>query len=164
MHLEPQHRPPERTGPREAMIDSANAAIDVDALMDRLRERVAEVRQKGPAGDPLGARALRGNLFINALEAYANIADRKSQIRSQWPSHIGDRFPFKIERIRVVSLKLLAFLFKDQRHVNVAIVSALREQISLNRHLVEQIANLREQVDALKLTAAPNATILDGDR
>ena len=125
--------------------------------MDRLRDRVSELREKGAAGgDPLGARALRGNLFINALEAYANIADRKAQIRTQWPGNIGDRFPFNIPKIRIVSLRLLAFLFKDQRHVNVAVIAALREQISLNRHLVEQLASLREQGDALTRTA-PNA-------
>ncbi len=136
------------------MIDPGNASVDVDALMDRLRDRVSELREKGgTGGDPLGARALRGNLFINALEAYANIADRKAQIRSQWPGNIGDRFPFNIATLRVVSLRLLAFLFKDQRHVNVAIIAALREQISLNRHLVEQIASLRDQVDALKRPA-----------
>ncbi len=146
------------------MIDSDNESIDVDALMDRLRTRVSELRDKRPTSDPLGARALRGNVFINALEAYANIADRKSQIRTQWPSHIGDRFPFKVEKVRIVSLKMLAFLFKDQRHVNVAIVSALREQISLNRHLVEQIARLRDEVDSLKRTTAADTTILDAER
>ena len=146
------------------MIDSGNASIDVDALMDRLRARVSELRDKGSTADPLGARALRGNVFINALEAYVNIADRKSQIRVQWPSHIGDRFPFKITKLRVVSLALLAFLFKDQRHVNVALISALREQTSLNRHLVEQVAFLHDELDALKRAIATNTAIVDGER
>lgn len=146
------------------MIESANESVDVDVLMDRLRARVSELRERRPTSDPLGARALRGNVFINALEAYANIADRKAQIRSQWPSHIGDRFPFKVEKLRIVSLRLLAFLFKDQRHVNVAVISALREQISLNRHLVEQIALLRDELDALKRATTPNTTIVDDER
>ncbi len=144
------------------MLDSANAAVDVDALMTRLRERVAVIRDNGPTADLSGVRALRGNVFINALEAYTNIADRKAQIRTQWPSHIGDRFPFKVAKLRDASLRLLGFLFKDQRHVNVAVVSALREQIGLNRHLVEQLTLLRDEIGALKRAKDP--TIVDGDR
>jgi O-antigen chain-terminating methyltransferase len=132
------------------MIESANDAIDVDDLMARLRKRVSEMRERPQGHVPINAFSLRANVFVNAVEAFSNIADQKSQIRTQWPSNIGATFPFQFEALRKLSLKLLAFLFKDQRHVNVALVAALREQVSLNRRLIEQIEVLRADVDAIR--------------
>ena len=134
------------------MIESANANVDVDDLMARLRERVDEVRRNPGADISLGALSLRSSVFVNSLEAYTNIADQKLQIRTRWPSNIGATFPFNVPQIRDLSLKLLAFLFKDQRHVNTALVAAWREQTSLNRHLIEQIQLLRAEIEALKAT------------
>lgn len=134
------------------MIESANANVDVDSLMARLRDRVESLRQNPGADVSLGALSLRSSVFINSLEAYTNIADQKLQIRTRWPSNIGATFPFSVPQIRDLSLKLLAFLFKDQRHVNSALVAAWREQTSLNRHLIEQIQLLRCEIEALKAT------------
>ncbi len=135
------------------MIESASSGVDVDALMTRLRERVFEIRER-PAGHvPPSTLSLRSNVFINSLEAYTNIADLKTQVRTRWPSNIGATFPFNVARLRGVSLKLLAFLFKDQRHVNVALIAALREQTSLNRHLIEQMQMLRDEFEAFRLKA-----------
>jgi O-antigen chain-terminating methyltransferase len=133
------------------MLESTNSEIDVDALMERLRKRVGEVRDRPHEHVPIDAFSLRSNVFVNALEAFSNIADQKSQIRAQWPSNIGSVFPFSIAKVRGVSLRLLAFLFKDQRHVNSALILALREQVSLNRKLIEQIQALRNDVEALRL-------------
>ena len=132
------------------MLESANAKIDVDALMARLRKRVGDIRDRPQGHVPINAFSLRSNVFVNSLEAFANTADQKSQIRTQWPSNIGATFPFSIAKLRTVSLKLLAFLFKDQRHVNSALIMALREQVSLNRQLIEQIQTLRDDVEALR--------------
>ncbi len=132
------------------MIDSAGSDIDVDELMARLRRRVSELRSRPQGGLPVNALWLRTNVFTNSMEAYANIADQKLQIRTQWPSHIGNRFPFNLRLLRRVILALLAFVFKDQRHVNAALVAGCREQISLNRHLTEQIQGLRDDIEALE--------------
>lgn len=163
MPWEPERERTQNVTPPTDRLDSANSAVDVDVLMARLRDRVTSIRERSSSAD-LWVRALRGNVFINALEAYANIADRKAQIRTQWPSHIGDRFPFNIGKVRDASLGLLAFLFKDQRHVNVAIIAALREQIGLNRHLLEQIALLRDETARLKKAGANDRPVVDGDR
>jgi len=135
------------------VIESTNDGIDVDDLMARLRKRVSEMRDRPQGHVPINAFSLRANVFVNAVEAFSNIADQKSQIRTQWPSNIGTVFPFKSAAMRKVSLKLLAFLFKDQRHVNNALVMALREQVSLNRQLIEQIQVLRDDVEALRTQA-----------
>jgi len=132
------------------MIESSNANVDVDELMARLRSRVDELRDRPQSQLSISALSLRSSVFINSLEAHANIADQKTQIRTQWPSNIGSTFPFNVPTIRQASLKLLAFLFKDQRHVNQALVAACREQVNLNRQLIEQLQLLREEIESLK--------------
>jgi len=132
------------------MIESENTDVDVDALMARLRERIADLRERPQARVPINALSLRSSVFINSLEAYTNIAEQKTQVRTQWPSNIGSSFPFNVPRVRDVGLQMLAFFFKDQRHVNQAPVPAFREQVNLNRHLVEQIQLLRDEIESLK--------------
>jgi len=132
------------------MLETANPEIDVDDLMQRLRNRVAELRQEGHQELlPGNAVMLRNNVFINSLEAFANIADQKSQIRTQWPSHMGGSL-FRNPRIRKLFLDTLGFVFKDQRHVNQALVAAFRESISLNRQLIEQVEALQRDHETLK--------------
>jgi O-antigen chain-terminating methyltransferase len=139
-----------REEPGPNFIESSNAEVDVDALMARLRSRVDELRDRPQSQLSISALSLRSSVFINSLEAHANIADQKTQIRTQWPSNIGSTFPFNVPKIRDTSLKLLAFLFKDQRHVNQALVAACREQVNLNRQLIEQLQLLREELETLK--------------
>jgi hypothetical protein len=132
------------------MIESAAPGVNVEELVARVRARVSEIRDR-PAGHvPLDALTLRSSVFIDSLEGHTNIADQKLQVRTQWPSHIGSGFPFGFPRVRNLCLAALAFLFKDQRHVNVALVAAFREQISLNRQLIEQMHALRDEIDALR--------------
>jgi hypothetical protein len=57
---------------------------------------------------------------------------------------------------------MLAFLFKDQRHVNQALVAALREQVSLNRQLIEQIQMLRDDVETLRACAGGADAVVEG--
>ncbi|PMB12914.1 hypothetical protein CI592_01595, partial [Fischerella thermalis CCMEE 5328] len=55
-----------------------------------------------------------------------------------------NKFPFKINKnIQKFILKLLNFIFKDQREVNYNLIRALQESVALNRQLIEQIASLR---------------------
>jgi hypothetical protein len=130
------------------LIESAAPGIDVAELVARVRARVTELRESPQRHVPLDALELRSGVFVEALEAHTNIADQKTQIRTQWPSHIGTPFPFGFAAVRRTCLALLSFLFKDQRHVNAALVAAFRDQISLNRQLIEQIRALRERLDA----------------
>ena len=138
------------------MIDSAAPGVDLEELVARVRQRVAEMREAPTGHVALDARELRSSVFIDSLEAHTNIADQKLQIRTQWPSNIGTPFPFGFSRVRRTCLSLLAFLFKDQRHVNAALVAAFRDQISLNRQLIEQVRALRDELEA--------RTIVDRER
>ena len=135
------------------MLESLNRKIDVEALMLRLRGRVSDLEQQGHHELlPSDAVALRNSVFINSLEAFVNTADQKAQIRVQWPSLLAGFF-FNIPTMRRALLDGLAFLFKDQRHVNLALVAAFRESISLNRQLIEQFDLLRKDHEDLKKNA-----------
>jgi O-antigen chain-terminating methyltransferase len=138
-----------KIGATDGLIDSAAPGVDIDELVARVRQRVSALRERPHGPVPLDAFSLRSSVFIDSLEANTNIADQKLQIRTQWPSNIGTAFPFAFEGVRRRCLSGLAFLFKDQRHVNAALVAAFREQISLNRQLVEQLRALREDLEML---------------
>jgi hypothetical protein len=150
------------------VIDSAAPGIDVGELAARVRQRVSALRERPERDVPLDALALRSSVFIDMLEAHTNIADQKQQIRTQWPSNIGTPFPFGIARVRRLCLSALAFLFKDQRHVNAALVAAFRDQVSFNRQLIEQLRALRDERDGESGTWAPRAaeqaTIVEPER
>lgn len=131
------------------MLETRNPEIDVDALMMRLRNRIAEFQLESREIVPSQTIALRNNVFVNSLEAFVNIADQKAQVRTEWPSHIVAPLAANT-KLRKVFLDLLAFLFKDQRHVNQSLIAAFRESISLNRHLIEQVEALRKDHESLK--------------
>lgn len=131
------------------MLETRNPEIDVDALMLRLRSRVSELERGHDDSLSGKALALRNSVFINSLEAFINIADQKAQVRTQWPSHLAVP-TFGSQKLRRLVLRALAFLFKDQRHVNEALVAAFRESISLNRQLIEQIEILRRDHETVK--------------
>jgi O-antigen chain-terminating methyltransferase len=126
--------------------------------MQRLRDRVSELRDRSPGDVSINVLSLRNGVSINSLEAYVNIADQKAQIRTEWPSHAPRFFLFRIAKLRSLALRALALVFKDQRHVNQATISALRESVSLNRHLIEQIEILRAEIESIKRSIRSNAS------
>jgi O-antigen chain-terminating methyltransferase len=138
------------------MLETRNPEIDVDALMLRLRSRVSELERGHDESLPGKTLALRNSVFINSLEAFINIADQKAQLRTQWPSHLGGPI-FGSSKLRWLVLRALAFLFKDQRHVNEAFIAAFRESISLNRQLIEQVEILRRDHETLKKSVSESA-------
>ena len=131
------------------MIESSNPDVNVDALVQRVRERVRELGSRTGATIPFNALNLRSGVFLNAVEALVNIADQRAQVRTQWPSRLAANV-FRSAKLRTVGLRILAFLFKDQRHVNEALIAAFRESIDLDRHLIEQIHLLRDELEELK--------------
>jgi hypothetical protein len=138
-------------GEMHRVIESGNPLLNVDELMQRVRDEVARHRYSSLAGAAdQRVLGLRGNVNLSAIESWIAIADQKARARTKWPSHLRV-FPFSAsERLRGLALSLLAFLFKDQRHVNEALIGAFRESVTLNRHLVEQLQLLRERVAELE--------------
>jgi hypothetical protein len=121
------------------MLETGNPDIDVGDLMQRMRREADRVRNARPTVGGERILTLRGSVNVAAIESWVAIADQKARIRTKWPSHLR-AFPIGGNgRLQQLVLKVLAFLFKDQRQVNEAFIAAFRESITLNRQLIEQV-------------------------
>jgi O-antigen chain-terminating methyltransferase len=133
------------------MLESGNPNVNVDELAQRVRDEVARV-QHSRVTDVAGERilTLRGSVNLGAIESWVAIADQKTRARTKWPNHLHI-FPFtRSGRMQGFVLKVLAFVFKDQRQANEAFIAAFRESIILNRQLIEQLQLLRDRVEELE--------------
>ena len=119
------------------MIERNNPRIDVDDLMVRVHEEIAR-RQRALESPAAGPDLLAYS--IERLESVIEIAQAKAEVRGQWPGTLG--FPFDAAPLRPLLLRLLALVFRDQRHVNVALIAALRESTGLNRQLLDRVGAL----------------------
>jgi hypothetical protein len=129
------------------MIDRNNSGIDVDDLMARIQDEVAR-RSIGFA--PSVADSWNGEQRgFGAIEALVNTAQAKSEVRTQWSGRLNF-FPFSNARVQRFFLQVLAFAFKDQRHVNLALVAAVRESIAINRELATRITVLEAAIRQLE--------------
>ncbi len=129
------------------MIDRNNPGVDVDDLMARIQDEVAR-RSVGfaPAVADHWSGEQRG---FGAIEALVNTAQGKAEVRTQWSGRLSF-FPFSNARVQRYFLKVLAFAFKDQRHVNLALIAAVRETIAINRELAARITVLEAAIRQLE--------------
>ncbi|MEQ9667146.1 class I SAM-dependent methyltransferase [Coleofasciculus sp. G2-EDA-02] len=146
------------------MIEASNPEIDVDELMEKVREEVAR-RQNQPLGKEkyVGTnyppKKCINPLLIHQIQALLNNAESKSQVRTEFPEKFN-RFPFTLSRrLQGFILKMYAFLFKEQRAVNLSLIQALRESLALNQQLSEQVADFHAQLN----TNIQNCTYLQND-
>ncbi len=139
------------------MIEANNSEINVDELMQKIRDEVANrqnISSLGSAksGSITGITAVREN----QIEALLKDAEFNSQVPTKIPDKFN-RFPFNISTyFQRLVLKLYAFLFKKQQVVNFDLIQALRESLALNRQLLELVTALQLQVketsDRLRVT------------
>ena len=134
--------------PELRMIEPNNPKLDVNVLMAKIQAEVSRRRSfsdlvaSGELSSPLGAD-------LDHIESLLNAADEKAQIRTRWSGKLH-RFPFSASRqLQSLSLKALAFFFKDQRHVNFALIAACRDMLALNVRLGQQVDQLRTRVNRM---------------
>jgi O-antigen chain-terminating methyltransferase len=130
------------------MIHSNNPEINVDELMQKIYDEVAKRQvHSQTVGSKSNLDTSRMKSNISYIEALLKNAESRSIIRTKWPDKLN-RFPFKVPTsLQKFILKVINFFFKDQREVNFNLISTLRESIALNRQLIEQVTNLKLQVD-----------------
>jgi O-antigen chain-terminating methyltransferase len=132
------------------MIEANNPEIDVDDLMQKIKEEVAR-RESFPnlESSKIIAELERPGGNASYIQALLNNAEFKSQIRTHWPAKFN-RFPFNLSGwVQRFALKLYNFLLKEQRAVNFSLIEALRESLALNRQLGEQVTSLQAQLNGL---------------
>lgn len=131
------------------MIDANNPEINVEKLMQEIREEVGKQNTKIRT-------ELVSNLSINRsafdmshshIEALLITAESRSTTRTKWPDKFSS-FPFNLSfGLQKIVLKILNLFFKDQREVNFNLIRALKESVSLNRQLITELDNVHSQVD-----------------
>jgi SAM-dependent methyltransferase/prefoldin subunit 5 len=131
------------------MIESNNPEINVEEFMDKIREEVVKRQVTSQQINlPSNLDTSKLKLSISYIETFLKNAEYRSNIRTKWPDKLN-LFPFNFStKLQEFILKLINFLFKDQREVNFNIINSLKESVALNHQLIEQIATLKAQVDS----------------
>jgi hypothetical protein len=127
-----------------------NPNIDVNDLMARVHDRIRrdERAESAPAADRTYVYA--SELDAAGIEALLYTARKMAQVRTVWPRKLM-RFPFTVSGgLRRMLLKLFAFLFNDQRHVNFALTEAVREHLQTTKEMHGLIASLQGEVRNLE--------------
>ncbi|HEY9652633.1 MAG TPA: methionine biosynthesis protein MetW, partial [Coleofasciculaceae cyanobacterium] len=134
------------------MIEANNPEIDVNELMEKVREEVARRKSIFTSENNSLPVDNKKSILLNSIqniEILLSNAEVKSQIRTEFPQKFS-RFPFNISKpLQSFILKVYAFLFKEQRVVNLSLIQAFRESLSLNQQLIEQIKALQLQMKEL---------------
>lgn len=130
------------------MTESNNPEIDVDNLMQNIRAEVNKHKSKYIISSPVNDFAISKNTTnINYIEALLQNAQSRAYVRTKWPDKLNG-FPFNLNpKLQKFILKIINFLFKDQREVNFNLISCLKESVTLNQQLIEQIETLRVQME-----------------
>ncbi|ARV60968.1 SAM-dependent methyltransferase [Nostocales cyanobacterium HT-58-2] len=138
------------------MINANEPEINVDELMQKIREDVAKSYGKTHSTQVVSKpeisniSATYSQIFYH-IDALLRNAESRAIIRTKWPDNLN-KFPFNStigKFLQKLALKILNFIFKDQREVNFNLIRALKESVGLNRQLIEQITSLRVQTDEL---------------
>ena len=130
------------------MIETNNPEINVDELMQEIKDEVKQLRSPSKAGSLIfNIKDLIGAEQLNDLEALLKDTESKSYVRTTWPKNL-DYFPFNISRkLQKLGLKALAILFRDQQEINHKLIQFLKGSLALNQQLIMQTAALRKQMD-----------------
>lgn len=130
------------------MFDSNNPEINIDELMQKIHEEVAKrQRYSQPLTTKNNADITDLMSKIDHIESLLINAESRAYARTKWPDKLN-RFPFNFSsKLQKFILKLINFLFKDQREVNLNLILAFKASVTANRQLIEQINTLKAQID-----------------
>ncbi|MBV6623528.1 MAG: methyltransferase domain-containing protein [Rivularia sp. (in: Bacteria)] len=130
------------------MIESNNPEIDVDELMQKIREEVARRKNQIPQSfADSKSDTEKINFNFNYIEALIQNAETRASVRTKFPEKFN-RFSFPLsDKIKQYCLKIINFIFKDQREVNLNLINALKQSTLLNRQLVAEIEVLQSKLD-----------------
>ncbi len=134
------------------MIQGNNTNIDVDELMVQVQTEVLarEEQTSSPAmGHLARTYVYASDLDTTNIESLLHTADRMAAPRTKWSGRLA-RFPFNTPWFQRMALRLLAFLFNDQRHVNFALIQSARETLAMNREMHRVITTLQSEIRQLE--------------
>lgn len=128
------------------MIHGGNPFVNVDDLMAKINDQIAT--RGGMAridGDHARSTLSELTTLAAGIEADLDAAEAAAQVRTTLGRQ--RRLPGGAV-VQAVLLRALAFIFRDQRAVNAALIGALRRSLQLNVVLAEDVERLRQSVAA----------------
>ncbi|MGJ5673562.1 MAG: methyltransferase domain-containing protein [Nostochopsis sp.] len=136
------------------MSEFSQPEINVEELMQKIREDVAKRKNNSQLPSISTSKISTSNIDLtninqsfNLIEGLLINAESRAIVRRKWPDNLN-LFPYNLSRgLQNIGLKILNFIFKDQREVNFNVINAFKESVALNRQLIGQIATLRSQFD-----------------
>ena len=120
--------------------------------MAKIHERVSG-RRPSALASPDGAHhrlSFDTVTAVASIEELLDAAESASQVRTSLGARLHRSSILSSPGIQSLILKSFAFLFRDQRNVNAAVVDALRKSLSLNVRLCEEIDQLKARVATLE--------------
>ena len=119
------------------MLEHNNPAVDVDDLMARIQQEVAK---RGVGYEPVTFNGDGSQPHpLASIEGLLNTAQAKAEVRTKWSGQLR-LFPFdRSPKLQGVVLRVLAFVFKDQRHVNFALIAAIVSRAAVNGGLLRRL-------------------------
>ncbi|MCW6037300.1 methyltransferase domain-containing protein [Spirulina subsalsa FACHB-351] len=142
------------------MIEPNNPEINVDDLMEQIRQEVAKRNLTVPRRNNINQNIIGSinlspdttmSVLSSRLQALLNDASLNSQSIDKLPNKLN-RFPLKIRIIQKVILKLYNFVFKKQGIVNQNFISAFKElqeltEVKINQKNQELINTLNKRFE-----------------
>jgi O-antigen chain-terminating methyltransferase len=129
-------------------MDDNQAKIDVDELMKMIHLQINQQVDSANKSDSMTLNKLaQKKLLLSQVKKILKIAQDRSIIRQKWPDKLS-RFPFNITLVfKPIILKALAALFKDQREINLSLISALKLSLEVNEQLLQEIENIKAKLE-----------------
>jgi SAM-dependent methyltransferase len=156
-----------RSPAEENMLDVKNPEIDVDALMQRIQEKIQQRRVTVPeddagalSGGGAPASAAMEQLLARARQAAAIGADLPAMNRTQGAARLVAR------PIAKAFLRIAQLITRDQRTFNFALLEAVRSLHDRSGEVLSHLASARSQIASLReqLRVATGAPHLDAAR
>lgn len=135
------------------MLEVNIPTINKQKIKDKITAKIISVSEKDKINHRYNNYWYSINKQIDYLQELIEVAKLRAKVRENLP-HNFDKFPLILMKpFMSKSLKILQFLFKDQREVNNNILQALEESVKINKVLLSEIqmmnSNFEEDLQML---------------
>ena len=140
------------------MVDTNRPNITPDILTHKLQSEIHKYNlDLSSTSSQLAYRRSK----LDYLNTILNDALVMSQTRTKLPNRFAQLPIFRNGKVQGLLLKVYNFLFKEQRTINLGVIQAVRESISLNQQLSEQTSNLENVLQLTSETITDRLTKTD---
>lgn len=129
------------------MLEVNIPTINKQKIQDEIIVKIASFSQKNKTNNRYNNYWDSINKQIDYLQELIEVGKQRAKIRENLPQNF-DKFPLiLVKPFMSKSLKILQFLFKDQREVNNNILQALEESVKINKVLLAEIQTMNSNFE-----------------